>query len=499
MHARSPILFAMLSLMMILPPGRNFGQAQKSSIITAENARPGTTDWILTKVKRHDDEPYKKGWHRRKEIEGYVSHTSIRVGETLKIFVSADPVDQFSLKIYRMGYYGGKGGRLMKTISAHSGEIQTIATQPTPEPGERGLVECKWKETISLKIPDDWVSGVYLGKLSTWRESESEAYIIFIIRDDRKADILFQCSDMTWLSYNRWPQWRSLYDSPTSQWAARAPDNYNVSFDRPYGLFWNGLPAAFEPLTNGSGEFLMTEFPLAFWLEKEGYDVSYISNVDTHADGMGLLRGKVWLSVGHDEYWTQEMFDNVTRARDAGVNLAFLSGNSVSGKVLLLPNTTDGTPNRVMSLVDRSFDEPALMGSRSYGVGLGDWTCAAPDHWLFKGTGMKKGDFIPNLVGWEFHGPPLAEGVRDLVVLAEGPVRNPSGKVSERTYASTIYTAEKGNYVFNAATCWWNKLLSAPPAYINPPNYNFEQGDERVRRMTRNLLDRMISVKVNNQ
>lgn len=494
----SSAIVTMLCLVMLLS-GKCFGQADNSSVIIAENARPGTTDWILTKVKRHLDEPYKEGWHRRKEIEGYVSHTSIRAGETLKIFVSTDPVDQFSLEIYRMGYYGGKGGRLMKTISPHSGEIQAMKTQPTPEPGQRGLMECNWTETIALKIPYDWVSGVYLGKLSTWRASESEAYIVFIVRDDRKADILFQCSDMTWLSYNRWPQWRSLYDSPTSQWAARAPDNYNVSFDRPYGIFWNGLPASFEPLTNGSGEFLMTEFPLAFWLEKEGYDVTYISNVDTHADGPGLLRGKVWLSVGHDEYWTQEMFDNVTHARDAGVNLAFLSGNSVSGKVLLLPNTHDGRPHRVMSLIDRSFDEPALMGSRSYGVGLGDWTCAAPDHWIFKDTGMKKGDAIPNLVGWEFHGPPLAEDVKELVVLAEGPVKNTSGKVSQRTYASTIYTAEKGNYVFNAATCWWNKVLSAPPAYINPPYYNFEEGDERVRQITKNLLNRMISVKPKNQ
>ncbi len=496
----NPILFTIITTFcaIMMLSGNTLGQSQRSSVIIAENAKPGTTDWILTKVKRHDNERYKDGWHRRKEIEGYVSHTSIRAGETLKIFVSTDPVDQFSLEIYRMGYYGGKGARLMKTISPHTAGIQSMITQQTPEPGERGLIEANWTETISMKIPDDWVSGVYLGKLSTWRETESEAYIIFIVRDDRKADILFQCSDMTWQSYNRWPQWHSLYDSPTSQWAARAPENYNVSFDRPYGIFWNGLPAAFEPLTNGSGEFLMTEFPLAFWLEKEGYDVTYISNVDTHADGPGLLRGKVWLSVGHDEYWSQEMFDNVSRARDAGVNLAFLSGNSVSGKVLLLPSTKDGRPNRVMSLVDRSFDEAALMGSRSYGVGLADWTCAAPDHWIFKGTGMKKGDFIPDFVGWEFHGPPLIENVKDLVVLAEGPVKNASGKVSQRTYAATIYTARKGNYVFNAATCWWSKLLAAPPAYINPPYRNFEQGDERVRRMTKNLLDKMISLKLNN-
>ena len=90
---------------------------------------------------------------------------------------------------------------------------------------------------------------------------------------------------MTWLSYNRWPQWRSLYDLGTAPWgASNGKVGYDVGFDRPYALFWNGFPAGFHPLTNGSGEFLMTEFPLAFWLEKEGYDVTYISNVDTHAD-----------------------------------------------------------------------------------------------------------------------------------------------------------------------------------------------------------------------
>lgn len=106
------------------------------------------------------------------------------------------------------------------------------------------------------------------------------------------------------------------------------------------------------PLSNGSGEFLLFEFPLAFWLEKEGYDVTYISNIDTHADGKGLLRAKGFLSVGHDEYWTQEMYDNVARARDEGVSLAFLSGNSVSGIVYLNPST-DGRPNRVFGRVRR--------------------------------------------------------------------------------------------------------------------------------------------------
>ena len=57
-----------------------------------------------------------------------------------------------------------------------------------------------------------------------------------------------------------------------------------VGFDRPYAFYYNMLPTTLSPLTNGSGEFLLWEFPLAFWLEQHGYDVTYVSNLDTHGD-----------------------------------------------------------------------------------------------------------------------------------------------------------------------------------------------------------------------
>ena len=286
--------------------GFAFTGAAQSNPIQIENAKPGSTDWLLTRVVRHDDEIYELGWHRRKGIEAYASHTSIKSGDTLDVHISTYPASKYSVSIYRMGYYGGAGGRLMRTIGPLQG-----TTEATPGDGNRNLIECNWKVGFSLEIPQDWLSGVYLGKLSTIPEPAgqyldlelaSEAYVIFVVRDNRKADLLFQTSDMTWLAYNRWPQWRSMYDLGEAPWGASdSKVGYDVGFDRPYALYWNGYPAGFHPLTNGSGEFLMTEFPLAFWLEKEGYDVSYISNVDTHADADGLLRAKVLLSVGHDE------------------------------------------------------------------------------------------------------------------------------------------------------------------------------------------------------
>lgn len=474
--------------------------ADPRNLIQVENDQPGATDWLLTKVKRHDDEIYELGWHRRKGIEAYASHTSLRGGETLDVHVSTEPVNKYAVNIYRMGYYGGNGARLMRSI----GPLQGTA-EPTPKDGTRNLLECNWKVGFKIEIPKDWLSGVYLGKLATLPatggqyldlEMSNESYFTFIVRDDRKADLLFQSSDMTWLAYNRWPQWRSMYDLGTAPWgASNRAIGYDVGFDRPYGLFWNGFPAGFNALTNGSGEFLMTEFPLAFWLEKEGYDVTYISNVDTHADGKGLLRGRVFLSVGHDEYWTMQMFENVTKARDAGVNLAFLSGNAISGVVELLPSA-GGVPNRVMRRAGRSFQgEEQLMGGKSYGVGFTDWTCDKPDRWAFEGTNMKKGDRVTALVGWEYHGPPIGKHP-DLTVLSEGPVYGANGERRTGTYATTIYTASKGNLVFDAATCWWNMVLSSPPGFQNPPRKDFFRNDPRIQRITKNVLDRMINAKI---
>ena len=257
------------------------------------------------------------------------------------------------------------------------------------------------------------------------------------------------------------------------------------------------LPATLSTLSNGSGEFLLWEFPLAFWLEQHGYDVTYVSNVDTHRDRNGLLRVKGFLSVGHDEYWTRTMVDNVANARDSGVSLGFLSGNSVDGEIVLEPSTS-GQPHRVFGRFegrgddDDMADEQQLMGSSSYGVGLGDWVVTAPDHWLFAGTGVKAGDRVPGLVGWEYHGPPLRDDPT-LVVVATAKVVSMSGVEQKPEFAAVVYDGPKGNVVFNAGTCWWSMVLSSPPGFANPPGKDFTRDDPRVQQITKNLLARMIA------
>jgi hypothetical protein len=463
-------------------------QSSAPNAIVRENRRPGTTDWLVTRVEgaaaNHRDDRYR----RQRAIEGYLSHPSVRAGERLTAFVSTSPEASYRADVYRLGYYGGKGGRLIARLGPFAG-----APQPDPADGPQQLIEARWERSFDITIGTDWPSGVYVAKLTTV-DRGLESYLIWVVRDERKADLMFQVSDFTWQAYNRWPAWRSLYDWRDERW--RTTPGARVGFDRPYGFYYNLLPAGFVPHSGGSGEFLLWEFPLAFWLEANGYDVTYTSNLDTHRDADGLLRVKGFLSVGHDEYWTRRMFDNVARARDRGVSVAFLSGNSVDGEITLGP-ASDGRPDRALERFagrgndDDMPDEEVLMGSTSYGVGLGDWIVTRPEHWLFDGTGLEAGDRFAGLVGWEHHGPPYRSDP-SLVVVAAGPLSDMRGNRVPDTHGAVVYDGGNGAIVFNAGTCWWNMVLSTPPGFVTPPNRDFARTDPRVERITRNLLARII-------
>ncbi|HEY2953246.1 MAG TPA: twin-arginine translocation signal domain-containing protein [Verrucomicrobiae bacterium] len=465
-----------------------------SDVVGRENEKPGTRDWMLKNTRVDPSTKYRCPW-----IEGYCSHTSIRAGETIRFHVSTNPASSFTLDIFRMGYYGGTGARQVMSLGPLPG-----AAQPDAPLGGKRLRDCQWEPCAAVKIPRDWLSGVYLGKLTAEREGW-QSYVIFIVHDGRRADFIFQCSDNTWQAYNRWPSQFSLYDDGKEQWYWGG--DVQVSFNRPYGKYCQILDA---PLSQGSGEFFLWEFPLAYWMEQHGYDVTYISNRDTHRDPRGLLRAKGFLSVGHDEYWSIEMFNHVKAAVAAGVNAAFLSGNAVCGRILYTPDFR-AVPSRVFERVGvfgppgGTFEFQAmktlpherpyaneLIGAHSTGpvTGGADWTCAAPDHWIFAGTGMKRGEGIPGLVGWEWHGDPAP--IPGLEIVATGPTQSRPGQPNGGTFTATVYPGPKNNFVFNAATCWWADGLSAPPGYVRPSVYTTPKGpDPRAQQITRNVLERM--------
>src|SRR6266478_9392292 len=251
--------------------------------IQQENRQPGTTAWQLTSPANN------------RQIEGYASLTSVPVGGNISLFVNTADAT-YSLSVYRMGWYGGKGGRKVLGPQLLAG-VQQVT--PTPDP-TTGVLECHWINPFTIHVPTSWISGSYLVKLHG-NSSGKESYITFTVRDSRNADIVFQQSVTTYQAYNGWLG-QSLYTFNTKD--GKQVDR--VSFNRPYAA---GNP----PQGAGAGDFLGTiapvsiEYSMVRWLERHAYDVTYITNVDTHEDVGRLLRGKGFLSVGHDEYWSHEM------------------------------------------------------------------------------------------------------------------------------------------------------------------------------------------------
>lgn len=473
-------------------------ESVKPNLIQQENQKPGALDWQLTRVRLDRVGGFRSPW-----IEGYCSKQSVAAGETLQIMVSTDPPEKFQIEIFRTGYYGGRGARLMSTLGPFDGK-----RQPLPPVGPRRVRQCHWEPACSLTIPADWPSGVYLGRLTTLPAKQKpywQSYVIFVVRDDRPADILLQVSDNTWQAYNRWPDNYSIYTHPKGTQGPWA----DVSFDRPYGKYAQIYE---NPQSVGSGEWLCFEFPLAYWLEQQGYDVTYCSNSDMLRPDRAL-KCKVFISNGHDEYWDIRQWESVVKLRDSGVTILFLSGNAVCW-VSPLKSSTDGRPCRIMfrggpyggnykyaelrhqqhgPFPHRGPDEGYLIGARNVDPvnGGGDWICTLPEHWIFEGTGMKYGDAIPGLVGWEYHGDPPKD-IPGLEVVAEGTAWQ--GGERAQHWTATIYPGPKGNFVFNASTIFWCQGLASPPGHWLPwSHWNRPHGpDPRVQRITANLLQRAL-------
>ena len=195
----------------------------------------------------------------------------------------------------------------------------------------------------------------------------------------------------------------------------------------------------------------------------------------------------------------------------------FFSGNAVCWVTPMTPSTDGKNPNRIIfrggpyggdykyatarerdegPFPHRGPDEGYLMGSRNVDPvnGGGDWVCEKPDHWIFKGTGMKKGDRIPGLIGWEYHGDPPKD-IPGLEIVGGGTALQ--GGVNPQQWTATIYPGPKGNFVFNASTIFWCQGLSSPPGHMLPwSHWSRPHGpDARVQRITKNLIDRAVAAK----
>jgi hypothetical protein len=271
--------------------------------VACENSKPGTpaSQWDISGAGSSG-------------IQGFATEISVNRGETV-FFKVKTGARSYRLDIYRMGYYQGNGARKIATIAPSAALPQT---QPScKNDTATGLIDCgNWAVSGSWAVPADAVSGIYFAKLVRTDGTNGSSHITFIVRDDAShSDLLFQTSDTTWQAYNDYGG-NSLY--------AGRPDSraWKVSYNRP-----------FNTRGDSAEDFVFNaEYPAVRWLESNGYDVSYFTGVDSDRRPALIRNHRAFLSVGHDEYWSGGRRANVEAARDAGVNLAFLSGNEVFWK-----------------------------------------------------------------------------------------------------------------------------------------------------------------------
>ncbi|GAA2136917.1 hypothetical protein GCM10009825_22570 [Arthrobacter humicola] len=287
--------------------------------VACENSKPGNppSEWDISGAGDSD-------------IQGFSTGISVNAGQPISFKVDTNAAN-YTIGIYRTGWYQGLGARKIADVtpSAFRQTQPPCHTDATTE-----LYDCAtWAVSATWQVPATAVSGVYFALL-TRPDNGDQSHITFIVRSDSShSAVVFQTSDTTWQAYNTYGG-ADLYEGGEN---GRA---YQLSYNRPVNTR-GGI--------GGRDFYFSNEYPLVRFLEKNGYDVSYISGVDTDRNGAGLLNHKVFLSVGHDEYWSGPQRANVEAARDAGVNLQFLSGNEVYWRTRLEPSPVDGTAGRTIT------------------------------------------------------------------------------------------------------------------------------------------------------
>jgi hypothetical protein len=285
-------------------------------------------------------------------IQGYATSMSVNKGGTIRFKIKTTS-SNYHIDVYRLGYYQGNGARLQQS------GIRPTATLPQTQPAcqttaSTGLIDCgNWAVSASWTVPSTSVSGVYIARLVR-DDTGGASQIPFVVRDDAaSSDLLVRTSDATWQAYNKYGG-NSLY-SCTSPCPPGNPGAYKGAFSVSYNRPFDGTITQ----DNGRSYLFYAEYQMIRFLERNGYDTSYTSQSDVAANAGLLLNHKAIVSSGHDEYWSAPERANIEAARDAGVNLAFFSGNEVFWKTRWQSSSADGTatPYRTLTTYkDTHFD-----------------------------------------------------------------------------------------------------------------------------------------------
>jgi hypothetical protein len=467
--ARTRLIFA-AGLLVLLGLGASTSAATKAAAnpIQRENALPGSANWRLPRAAPG-------------EIDGYSSEVSVLPGDRLDLHVST--AQRYRVEVYRIGWYAGAGARLVACSPGCQTDEQGAA-QPVPafDPST-GYLDAGWPVTDTFTVASSWTSGYYLAELvlTTGPYTGHGSWVPFIVREppSQASNILVQVPVNTWQAYNDWGG-RSLYFNFNG-----VGDNH-VSFDRPYDE--RTMKTADGPATDNANLPQVSEFPLVRYLERGGYDVSYQTDVDTDAAPQSLLRHRLVVVNGHDEYWTKGIRDALERARSLGTNLAFVGANIGFWQMRYEDNRRtiveyrnagpDPEPDPALKTVMfRELVPPRpecqLLGVEgivepgNQSIGIRDLTASPTglsDPW-FARSGFTASTTLPQLVGYEW----------DLVTpgCATPPLVDLFHVSGTPNYDGVRYLAPSGARVFSAGTLRFSWGLDETGGYASPPLQQF--------------------------
>lgn len=443
-------------------------------------------------------------------IEGFSSTVSIAPTQRLFLHVSTSPGASYRVEVYRLGWYDGTGARLLECIpSCAASELGRPRSIPAPDP-ETGEIRAGWPVTDRVTGTRGWPSGYYIAELelTSGPGAGTAATVPFVVRATAAdpAPILVVAPVNTWQAYNTWGG-KSLYVNligPNRKDYARA-----VSFDRPYD-------------SAQSRTLLYWEYPLARFLERNGYDVAYTTDVDVDRDPAQLERYALVIVPGHSEYWTKTTRDALENARDSGTNLAFIGGNDGYWQARYADNR-----RTLLEYRDSAFDPDPDAATKTIRfrdlnpprpecslVGL-EWqngwesdsvaqdytvNAAALDQRWFAGTGFVVGSVLSRIVGYEWDAvEPDCPNVPELTVFFqyEGTLAPATRSPFDRSYYSTnanvvAYTAPSGARVFSTGSIQFSWGLDgfAQTLATTDPNLTDQMPpDPRLQRFMRNVFD----------
>jgi len=387
------------------------------------------------------------------QLQGFADHADVRPGSSFRLFVSTS-ARSFTVRAFRMGWYGGDLAALVWTSPTVPGRYQPAAT--IVQPGSMAVAP--WRPSVTVPT-EGWPPGSYLLRLDA--STGVQSYVPIVIRSPSVVGRVVLVSAVTsYAAYNGWGQY-SLYGGPGGSFDNRGR---RVTFDRPISY------------SHGAGAYFQLEMPLVVFAERLGLPLAYLTSVDLDLHPGILAGARAVISEAHDEYWSPAMRAAVTRARDQGVNLAFFGANAIFRKIRF--ESSPLGPDRIEvnykvpaedplygkdnALVTGNWPTPPDADPESSLIGQ-SYVCSVtsnfpmvvtdPGSWIWAGAGAYRGESLPGLVGPEFDQVnPDEPEPRPIEVLARSPVSCGAAP----TYSDvSYYVAASGAGVFDAGTEDW--------------------------------------------